>query len=865
MRVQGRVDQIRHSVVAGRCAIVASLVIGVSFVPVSASAADCPTVDLSASGLGHVTPGPAPGVDWSGCDLTGADLTSADLSGANLSGANLTFAILHYSNLSGANLLGANLSFAGLSRVQSGGLVGTPAVLPEGWRLVKGYLIGPTASLAGADLSASNLSGTNLFFTILSAANLSGANLTGVNLAWADLSGANLSGTNLSFVLSGNITGTPASLPGPWRLEAGYLLGPGANLNGVSPVAGSSHTCALTATLGVKCWGSNLSGQLGDGTNTERALPVDVSGLGTGVVAIAAGFAHTCALTNGGGVECWGDNFFGQLGDGTNTNSSVPVDVTGLSTSVIAIATGAYHTCALTVQGGVKCWGEGDFNQLGDGTRTNKSVPVDVAGLAGGVRAVAGGGFHTCAVTTVGGAVCWGFNGTGQLGNGTTTPSGVPVGVSGLSGGVAAITAGWGHSCAVTTAGGAKCWGAGGGQLGTGLVSGSDVPVDVMFLTNGVAGITAGTFHSCALTMTGGARCWGRSDFGQMGDGTFGGSTVYREVSGLASDVLAIAAGWEHTCGLTMSGVKCWGHNDSGQLGDGTNEDRNVPVDVPGPFWTPPRDTTPPAITLVETGTLGTNGWFTSNVDLHWAVFDPESPASLLRAGCVDQSITADQDPITYSCQASSDGGSAARVDRAIKRDGTPPSLAPTLTPNPAVLGTSAAASPNASDPLSNGVASGIAWASCPAPDTSSIGARTLICSASDRAGNTAGSEMTYEVVPSGFRFSGFFAPVDNPPVVNVVKAGQAIPVKFSLGAYQGMDILANGYPKVQQIACDASAPLDEIEGTITAGSSSLSYDSAGNQDIYVWKSDKSWAKTCRQLTVRLADGTDHVARFKFN
>ncbi|MGA9350442.1 MAG: hypothetical protein WBW48_16795, partial [Anaerolineae bacterium] len=182
--------------------------------------------------------------------------------------------------------------------------------------------------------------------------------------------------------------------------------------------AGYRHTCALTAG-GVKCWGYNGYGQLGDGTWTWRNTPVDVSGLTSGVTTIAAGSYHTCALTAGGGAKCWGHNNNGQLGDGTTTNRNTPVDVSGLTSGVDAIAAGSYHTCALTA-GGVKCWGLNDYGQLGDGTTTNRNTPVDVSGLTSGVAAIAAGYYHTCALTA-GGVKCWGRNNNGQLGDGTTT------------------------------------------------------------------------------------------------------------------------------------------------------------------------------------------------------------------------------------------------------------------------------------------------------------------------------------------------------------------------------------------------------------------------------------------------------------
>jgi alpha-tubulin suppressor-like RCC1 family protein len=360
-------------------------------------------------------------------------------------------------------------------------------------------------------------------------------------------------------------------------------------LNITAITAGYKHTCALTVGGGVKCWGGNSKGQLGDGTNTGRLTPVNVSGLASGVSAIAVDGQHTCALTTAGGVKCWGDNTFGQLGDNTIINRTTPVDVSGLASGVSAITAGWVHTCALTTDGGVKCWGNNSSGQLGDNTTTERHTPVDVSGLASGVSAITAGGGYTCALTAGGGVKCWGSNFHGQLGDGTTADRHTPVDVSELASGVSAITAGNSHTCARTAEGGVKCWGWNSkGQLGDGS-AGTDrlKPVDVNGLASGVSAIAAGEKHTCARTTVGGVKCWGDNTYGQLGDDTTTNNSIPVNVSGLASGISAITDGSWHTCALTSGGgLKCWGYNFTGQLGDNTTTDRHTPVDVVVPTLT---------------------------------------------------------------------------------------------------------------------------------------------------------------------------------------------------------------------------------------------------------------------------------------
>ncbi|MBK7863848.1 MAG: hypothetical protein IPJ65_35625 [Archangiaceae bacterium] len=353
--------------------------------------------------------------------------------------------------------------------------------------------------------------------------------------------------------------------------------------------AGRVYGCALTTTGAVKCWGNNNEGQLGDGTLTRRLTPVDAaSGLASTGRRVCAGSNHTCALTTANTLKCWGWNSSGQLGDGTTVNRALPVDVLGLGSGASAVAIGEYHSCAVTGAGGLKCWGSNFSGTLGDGTTVASSTPVDVAGLTAGVAGVAVGRDFSCALTTAGAVQCWGGNHSGQLGDGTTIDRLTPVPVVGLTGGVTAITAGDAHVCALTTAGGLKCWGSlSEGQLGDGTVPGLTfhraTPGDVTGLTSGVASVSAGGSHSCAVTTTGALRCWGSNRNGEIGDGTMARRLTPVTVTGLGSGVATVSAGADHTCALTAAGLlKCWGGNAFGQLGDGTMTNRYTPIDVSG-------------------------------------------------------------------------------------------------------------------------------------------------------------------------------------------------------------------------------------------------------------------------------------------
>ncbi len=346
---------------------------------------------------------------------------------------------------------------------------------------------------------------------------------------------------------------------------------------------GGFYSCALSTTGGVKCWGYNRYGEVGDGTTVQRNTPVNVVGLSSGIMQIASGDYHSCALTSAGGVKCWGFNLYGGLGNGSTIDSSVPVEVIGLTSGVVSISAGRDHTCAVTSGGAVKCWGYNGQGQLGDGTTIDRNVPVDVVGLNTGMMSVAVGGYHSCALSGAGGVKCWGENSGYELGDGTNSQRWEPVDVVDLSSGVGTISAGMFHTCALTTTGGVKCWGQNiYGALGDGANNNQSAPVDVVGLMNGVSEISATSYYStCALTTAGGVKCWGDDHLGQLGDGSTVDSNIPVDVVGLASGVSTIAAGGYHACAISILGeVKCWGWNAFGQLADSILSTSSVPVDV---------------------------------------------------------------------------------------------------------------------------------------------------------------------------------------------------------------------------------------------------------------------------------------------
>jgi alpha-tubulin suppressor-like RCC1 family protein len=339
-------------------------------------------------------------------------------------------------------------------------------------------------------------------------------------------------------------------------------------------------------------WGSASKGMLGNGTTEGNfLLPVAASGLSE-VTAVAGGEWHSLALLSNGTVEAWGENEWGQLGDGTTTNKDVPVQVGGLS-EVTAIAAGEDDSFALLKNGTVMAWGDNGYRLgIGLGGPENcprgscSKKPVLISGLHE-VTAIATGQDHSLALLKNGTVMAWGRGQLGELGDGSTEVSAVPVAVSGLSEAVG-VAAGSAHSLAVLKSGKVMAWGSNSnGQLGTGSTTGPETcggsacstkPVEVSGITE-TAAVAAGGSHSLALLKGGTVKAWGYNHSGQLGNGTTENSDLPVVVSGL-SEVTAIAGGYEHSLARLGSGsAEAWGEGD---LGDGTTNNSATPVAVKG-------------------------------------------------------------------------------------------------------------------------------------------------------------------------------------------------------------------------------------------------------------------------------------------
>ena len=355
------------------------------------------------------------------------------------------------------------------------------------------------------------------------------------------------------------------------------------NWKAIKISAGDSRTCAITTERRIKCWGENYAGQLGDGTIDDKHVPVNVSGLSENAADVSTGGGTTCVLTEKGGVKCWGDNDGGMLGIGVDSGpqiccpnsdekfpcSTSPQNVINLGGGVKAISSGDRHICVVFNEGALQCWGANGYGQLGSKDNIWKDIPSAVWGLSQDVSAVSCGFEHTCALLSSGQVKCWGNNEDGELGDGTNENSNVPKDVKGLSKPITQICTGSKQSCALDDSGAVWCWG-----------NGKNFTYVVPGLGSDVIQVACGFYHQCVLTSNGGVKCWGDNSFTNLGIGSDEDYvSIPSLVRSLSSGVSAISLGFHHSCALKDNGsVFCWGANDNGETGTGTED---YEIDLP--------------------------------------------------------------------------------------------------------------------------------------------------------------------------------------------------------------------------------------------------------------------------------------------
>ena len=374
----------------------------------------------------------------------------------------------------------------------------------------------------------------------------------------------------------------PAGASSRPSVDAGTL----ANVVAVAGNSGSSSYCGLLSTGKVDCWGDGGSGQLGNGTATSSDVPVAVLGISDAkTVASDVQGNSFCAVLSTGHMKCWGDNSYGELGNGTTTTSDVPVSVKNITTATAVVGgvfPGADGFCAVLSTEHLDCWGYGDGGQLGNGTTASSDVPVAVHKITNAGALVSYNGGY-CALLSTSHVDCWGYGGDGELGDGSFNSSDVPVAVAGITD-AKAVASGTGSSssCALLSTGQVKCWGYNAsGQLGNGTMTHSDVPVAAMGITDAkeVGGDNDGGSF-CAVLSTGHLKCWGYNGSGQLGNGTTTTFSVPVSVKNVttATDVGGTNSGF---CALlSTKHLDCWGYGGDGELGDGTTASSDVPVAV---------------------------------------------------------------------------------------------------------------------------------------------------------------------------------------------------------------------------------------------------------------------------------------------
>ncbi len=351
----------------------------------------------------------------------------------------------------------------------------------------------------------------------------------------------------------------------------------------VQVASGFKATCARLASGGVTCWGDGRFGQLGNGSWETSTTPVAVTGV-SDARDLAVGPFHACVVGASGGVSCWGWNDEGQLGNGIVVDSALPVDVIGLQdASQVAVGGRAYNgsSCAVHSGGSVSCWGENEMGQLGDGTTDDSEVPVTVIGITDAEEVAVGASF-ACARRVGGQVMCWGDNDEGQLGAGSSVASSsVGLDVTGVDD-AQSLVVGDEHACVVRGSGALACWGANHeGQLGDSTWIDRNEPIHAQ-PTFQFTSVGLSSYSTCGRSLAGQVLCWGYGRYGQHGDGAWE-TRRFPVEADVPAEVLRISGGMNHLCAVTSeASVVCWGSNDFGQLGTQERSSTIVPESVQG-------------------------------------------------------------------------------------------------------------------------------------------------------------------------------------------------------------------------------------------------------------------------------------------
>ncbi|HEV8150255.1 MAG TPA: hypothetical protein VGP61_08745 [Gemmatimonadales bacterium] len=515
------------------------------------------------------------------------------------------------------------------------------AFLQQPGTATAGGAITPAVRVAIQDVAGNNVTTATTTIVVGIGRNAAGGTLGGtvavsaVN-GVATFSNLSIDKSGTGYTLTASAAGLGGATSGEFTITAGaaaklaFTLQPARTTAGVPipevqvVIQDAFGNTVTTATNGVTAAiGNNPGGGALTGTTTVNAvnglarfLDLSIDGAGTGytLTASAAGLtgatsigfdvrvpliftaiatggsaqgSHTCGVTTDGAVYCWGFNGNGQLGDNSTGNRYTPTLVQApAGVTFQRVSAGGQHTCAVTLAGDVYCWGRNEFGRLGDGTNRDRTTPVRVLAPVGVTFAtVSAGAGHSCGLAAAGGvAYCWGSNAAGQLGDGSApntvqlTPTLVraPAGVT-----FTAVSTGFFHSCGLTTSGDVYCWGANSfGQLGDNTTIDKPTPVRILAPTGVTfAQMDAGYSHTCALTPSGNAYCWGYNGDGELGDNTLATKLVPTAVQAGALQFALLSAGSYHTCGVATTGFGyCWGNNANGQVGDNTTVRRLTPA-----------------------------------------------------------------------------------------------------------------------------------------------------------------------------------------------------------------------------------------------------------------------------------------------